>query len=139
MKNFFFNSCREGVLFEASYTALRVFAGLAMALAHGWGKLPVSEQFVTGVAQLGFPAPALFAWAAALAEFGGGILVAVGLLTRPAALTVAFTMLVAAFLQHGNDPFKFMELSLLYLVINSFFAVKGGGKWSLDNVFYGKQ
>jgi len=55
---------------------------------------------VQGVANLGFPAPALFAWAAALAEFLGGLLVFLGLGTRVAAAFAAFTMVVAGFARH---------------------------------------
>ena len=43
---------------------LRAFAGLALAFAHGIGKMPPSEGFVGVVAGLGFPAPGAFAWAA---------------------------------------------------------------------------
>src|SRR5262245_13710552 len=80
-------------------------AGLGLALAHGWGKI---ERFATGqggrlvesVAKLGFPQPELFAWAAALSEFVGGLLVTLGLGTRVAAGFAAFTMGVAAFARH---------------------------------------
>lgn len=139
MKKLIFGTCTEGPLFDASYTILRVFAGLSMGLAHGLGKIPPAEGFVGAVAQLGFPMPEFFAWAAGLSEFAGGILLALGLLTRPAALMIAFTMLVAAFLQHGSDPFNVMELSLFYLVSSIFFAVKGGGRWSIDQFIAGKK
>ena len=45
-----------------SLLGLRVFAGLAMAFAHGLGKVPPSDRFIGAVENLGFPAPALFAW-----------------------------------------------------------------------------
>ena len=42
-------------------------AGAGLALAHGWGKVVSlsagqGERFIAGVAELGFPAPGLFAW-----------------------------------------------------------------------------
>lgn len=117
---------------DAALTALRLFAGLSLALAHGLGKTPPSERFVAGVAELGFPAPTLFAWSAALAELAGGALVAVGLATRPAAAMAAFTMLVAAFGRHAADPFAKKELALLYLAIMVAFVLMGGGRFSLD-------
>ncbi len=117
---------------DAGLTLLRVFAGLSLALAHGLGKMPPGEKFVAGVAELGFPAPGLFAWAAALAELAGGLLVAVGLATRPAAAMAGFTMLVAAFGRHAADPYAKKEMALLYLGIMLAFVVMGGGRFSLD-------
>lgn len=119
---------------DAGLTVLRVFAGLSLALAHGLGKTPPGEKFVAGVAELGFPAPGLFAWAAALAELGGGLLVAAGLATRPAAAMAGFTMVVAAFGRHAADPYAKKEMALLYLGIMLAFVLMGGGRFSLDAV-----
>lgn len=117
---------------EVGMTVLRVFAGLAMAFSHGLGKLPPNEQLIGGVASLGFPAPELFAWSAALSEFIGGLLVAIGLCTRPAAFLMGFTMLVAAFAVHAADPFQKKEMALLYLVISIVFITRGAGRYSID-------
>ncbi|HES57998.1 MAG TPA: DoxX family protein [Firmicutes bacterium] len=106
--------------------------GLLLALLHGLGKLPPSERFIGGVETLGFPAPTLFAWAAALAEFAGGLLVAAGLLTRPAALAIVFTMVVAAFMRHGADPMEKKELALVYLTFGLLYLIVGAGKYSID-------
>lgn len=111
---------------------LRLGAGLPLALAHGLGKLPPSDGFIEGTAEMGFPVPVLFAWAAALAEFAGGLLVAAGLLTRPAAVVAAFTMAVAAFVRHGGDAFGDRELAIVYLVMLVAVALTGPGRFSLD-------
>lgn len=133
MKKLLIQGTDEGsVLSEAAMAGLRVFAGLAMAFGHGLNKLPPSAGLIDGVASMGFPAPELFAWAAALAEFVGGLLLAAGLLTRPAALSVALTMAVAAFGAHAADPFQKKELALLYLFVSLIFVVRGAGKWSID-------
>jgi putative oxidoreductase len=122
---------------ELALLALRVFAGLSMALAHGFGKLPPPEKLVGGVAALGFPVPVAFAWAAALAEAVGGVLLAAGFLTRPAALSIAITMAVAGFAVHAADPFRVKELALLFLVTALVFAARGGGRFSLDRLVGG--
>lgn len=122
-------------LADLALVPLRVYAGLALALAHGLGKLPVSEQFVSGVAELGFPAPLFFAWAAALAEFAGGLLLAAGLLTRPAAFFILCTMLTAAFRAHAADPFQVKEMALLYAAVALLFLLRGAGRYSLDALF----
>ncbi|MCO5167141.1 MAG: DoxX family protein [Planctomycetes bacterium] len=117
---------------DAGLTLLRVFAGLTLALAHGLGKTPPPDRFVEGVAALGFPAPALFAWAASLSELVGGLLVALGLATRPAAALAGFTMLVAAFGAHAADPFAKKEMALLFLAIMTAFVFMGSGRFGLD-------
>ena len=91
---------------------LRVGVGLLIGIGHGLGKIwlnghfGVSDQFIANVAKMGFPAPTLFAWCSALAEFLGGVLLAAGLLTRPAAAFMAFNMCVAAFVAHRERPHR---------------------------------
>jgi putative oxidoreductase len=105
-----------------------------------WGKdgLGPSDQFIGGVAGLGFPAPTAFAWAAALTEFVGALLLAAGLLTRPVALAVAFNMAVAAFGVHLHDPIvasgggRSKEMALLYMAPAILFLLAGAGRYSLD-------
>lgn len=111
---------------------LRVFSGLSLAFAHGIGKVPPSERFIEMVGKLGFPLPGLFAWAAGASEFVGGIFLAAGFMTRPAAFFVAITMLVAAFLQHAADPFRGKEKALLFLCVAIFYFFVGAGRYSVD-------
>ena len=113
---------------------LRLGVGLTLAFAHGLGKIPVSDGFVGNVASMGFPVPVVFAWAAALSEFLGGLLIAVGLLTRPASAFVAFTMAVAFFVTHGGalTGEGNGEQAFIYLVAALALAVAGAGKLSVD-------
>ncbi|MEM6783542.1 MAG: DoxX family protein [Bacteroidota bacterium] len=111
---------------------LRLFAGLAMALAHGVNKVPPSDGFIQTTAELGFPFPAFFAWMAGLAELVGGVLVAIGLLTRPASLLLVITMAVAAFGAHGGDPFSGQEKALLFGVVFLCTMITGSGRFGLD-------
>ncbi len=120
---------------NAGVALLRIFSGVAMALGHGLSKVPPGEGLIERTAQMGFPAPSLFAWAAALSEFGGGILLALGLFTRISAAFIAFTMLVAFAGVHISDPFAAQEKSLLYLFIGIAFLLTGSGDWSLDSFF----
>lgn len=111
---------------------LRVVAGLSLSLAHGMGKLPVSDKFIEGVGGMGFPVPVVFAWAAALSESVGGILLALGWFTRPAAAMIVATMTTAVVLRHAGDPFGNRELPLLFGTIALMFLLVGAGKYSLD-------
>ena len=111
---------------------LRVFIGAAL-LTHGWGKMFGGlAGFTQGVAGMGIPAPQVMAFLAAFAESFGAILLAVGLLTRPAAFLIVCNMAVAVFVAHKGAAFSVQELAWLYLVPALFFLLKGGGKWSLD-------
>ncbi len=118
---------------NAGVTLLRVFAGISLALAHGIGKVPPSEGLIGRSAELGFPVPVFFAWAAAMSEFLGGLCLALGLLTRVSSFFIAFTMLVALIGVHGADPFNKQELAFLYFFIALAFLLKGAGDWSVDS------
>jgi putative oxidoreductase len=111
---------------------LRVVAGLSLSLAHGMGKLPVSDKFIEGVGRMGFPVPVVFAWAAALAESVGGLLLALGWFTRPAAAMIVATMTTAVVLRHAGDPFGNRELPLLFGTIALMFLLVGAGRYSID-------
>jgi putative oxidoreductase len=111
---------------------LRVFAGVALAFAHGINKLPPTPRFLAGVAEMGFPAPELFGWAAGLSEFCGGLLLALGLLTRPAALFIVITMSVASFIKQAGDPFTEREAAMLYGCAALLYLIAGPGRLSLD-------
>ena len=132
-------------------------AGVGLALAHGWGKIAAlvsgdAAGFIEGVARLGFPLPGVFAWAAALAEFAGGLLVAFGLFTRWAASFSAFTMLIAGTLRHQFqlhvlvwlglyqaseetiEDWRDPEKALLYFLIFVALVLMGAGRFSLDRI-----
>ena len=111
---------------------LRLGGGIALAWGHGWGKFPVSDKFVEGVGNLGFPAPVIFAHLAALSELVGGTLIALGLLTRPASFAVLFTMSIAFFLQHGADPFEKKEKAMLFGLVALTLLFTGAGRYSID-------
>ena len=117
---------------NAGLTLVRIFAGVSLALAHGLGKIPPKEGLINSTANMGFPMPTVFAWAAGLSEFVGGILLALGLFTRFAGFFVAFTMTTALLGVHWADPFGKKELALLYLFIALTFMIKGANDWSVD-------
>ncbi len=134
MKKLFFGSIENANSADLALALLRVFVGLSLMLVHGSGKIPVSDGFIEHIGSLGFPMPAIFAWAAALAEYIGALLLALGLFTRPAALMVAFTMFVAAVVNHGTDPFAVAEKAYLYLSISLLFVVLGSGRFGVDSI-----
>ena len=119
---------------NAGLAVLRIFSGLAMALAHGIGKIPPAERMVTNLGNMGFPLPGVFAWAAGSAELFGGVFLAAGFMTRVSAFFVAFTMLVAGFVAHAADPFGRKEKALMYLCIALMYMLVGAGRYSIDGL-----
>jgi putative oxidoreductase len=109
-------------------------------------------NFVSTVEGLGFPMPGLFAWAAALAEFVGGLALALGIRTRIAAGFATFTLFVAVFLHHKlfNHVMVWLgtssypedvvaswgnpEPAVTYLLIFVALVILGGGRFSLDHL-----
>ena len=119
-------------LADAGLAVLRVTSGFLMAYGHGLAKVKDPSMIIKGAEGLGFPAPTFFGWMAALSEFGGGILLALGLATRPAAFFIACTMATAAFMAHARDPLARKEMALLYLAIAALFLLAGAGRFGLD-------
>jgi putative oxidoreductase len=84
---------------------LRLVFGLTVA-AHGAQKLfgwfggPGLEGFGGFLEQLGIAPASRWSWAAALAEFGGGLLVAIGLLSPIGTFLVIGAMLTALLVVH---------------------------------------
>lgn len=117
---------------DLALLVLRVGFGTALAFGHGLGKLSAPAAFVQGLVKRGFPAPAFFGWAALLSEFVGGLLLSLGLLTRPAATLVLITMAVAAFDIHAGAPFAKRELALAYASVALALLLAGPGRYSLD-------
>lgn len=110
---------------------LRIAMGGFM-ITHGWGKLmnfgTKSQKFMDF---LGLGSE-ISLGLTVFAEVGCAALLVLGLFTRWAAIPLIITMLVAAFMVHGADPFGKKELALIYLLGYTCIALVGPGKFSLD-------
>ncbi len=114
-------------------SVLRIMAAL-MFLSHGSAKL------------FGFPHVAMFDNLQILSLFGiagilelvGGVLLALGLFTRPVAFILSGQMAVAYFMVHAPQNFYPIlnggELAALYSFVFLYLAAAGGGSWSLDRL-----
>ncbi|WP_322002099.1 DoxX family protein [Marinobacter alexandrii] len=122
---------------------LRVPVGLILA-AHGAQKLfgwfggYGLEGTGQWMASIGLEPGYLMALAAGSAEFFGGLALVLGLLTRPAALVSALTMLVAIFAVHFSNGL-FMsnngyEYALTLFAVTVALTIQGGGRFSLDGL-----
>jgi len=111
---------------------LRAASGLLMAF-HGAQKL---FGLFGGKA---VPTIASQAGVGGIIEFFGGLLLFVGLFTRPVAFLLSGTMAVAYFQFHqpgGTWPIENKgELAALYAFVFLFLSAAGAGPWSLDALF----
>lgn len=57
----------------------------------------------------------------------------IGFLYRLAMIPMIFTMAVAFFVIHGNDPLATKELALIYLIVFILMYISGPGKWAIDS------
>ncbi len=125
---------------DMSYPLVRFFAGIIL-VPHGAQKLfewfGGSQAGTAGFLNKVGVVPGEF-WVIVLGsvEFFGGLLIAIGLLTRPAALGALIVMIVAIIAVNGAPGFFWTkggyEYPMLWGII--FFAIflKGGGPLSID-------
>lgn len=132
---------------SSSTLPLRLIAGIIF-IAHGAQKLFAwfGGYGLDGTGQwmesIGLAPGYLMALTAGSAEFFGGILLIAGLLTRPTALVLAITMVVAIFSVHidnglfmSNNGYEF-GLALIAMTIA--LMLQGGGRFSVDNIIANK-
>ena len=80
---------------------------------------------------------------AGILEFGGGILIMLGLFTRWTAFVMSGLMAVAYWMAHGTQAFLPIvnkgELAVVYCFVFLYLFVAGGGEWSLDRILSKKE
>lgn len=134
LKSFLHNYKDLGLLF------IRLGVGLSFFLVHGLPKIQggpkLWEKLGSSMGNLGIDfAPMFWGFMAAAAEFGGGLLLIIGLFTRTSSAFLAFTMLVAA-ANHlsAMDPWGrvFHPIEMMVVFIGLIFL--GAGKYSIDGL-----
>lgn len=124
--------------FYASWTprllsVLRIIAAF-LFIAHG------AQKLFGFLAPPGAPRPALYSLigVGGILEFFGGLLLLIGLFTRPVAFILSGLMAVAYFMAHAPGGFWPLqnkgELAVLYCFVFLFLSVAGGGEWSVDRL-----
>jgi len=132
---------------DVALLAIRVVIGLCFVV-HALGKLGLvgtgsMAGFVAWLKSEGVPFPALQARLAMLAELSGGTALTIGLWTRPAALVLIFTMIMAARIGHKNAGYLITndppgaEYTINLAAICGVIAWLGPGALSVDRLLYG--
>ncbi|HKX83187.1 MAG TPA: DoxX family protein [Pyrinomonadaceae bacterium] len=116
-------------------SVLRIIAGFLM-LWHGSQKL------------FAFPPPQqpgelnALMLVAGVIEFFGGVLILIGLFTRPAAFLISGLMAVAYFMAHASGGLLPLvnkgELAVVYSFLYLYFVFSGPGPWSVDSLIWKK-
>ena len=122
---------RLGIWAPRMLSVLRIMAAL-LFMEHGCMKL-----FHFPAPQPGVPDPLpMMLMIAALIEVVGGVLLLLGLFTRPVAFICAGEMAVAYFMAHGSQSFwpalNGGDAAILFCFVFLYLAAAGGGAWSLD-------
>ena len=125
----------DGRLTDLSLLLVRICFGGLMLVNHGMGKF--YKLFGDDPIKFGDPLGIGMEASLGLAVFAevlcAGLLV-IGLFTRLSAIPLIITMLVAAFIVHGGDPLKKMEMALLYLIPYLVLLFNGAGRYSIDEL-----
>ena len=130
--NFLFPSKPNSTGASLFLLALRIFFGLLL-MNHGIQKWSSYQEL-----SIAFPDPLGVGSPVSLGLAIFGELVCsmafiVGILYRLAMLPMIFTMGMAFFVIHGNDPFAVKELAFIYLVVYVLMYIIGPGKFAVDH------
>src|SRR5277367_2370333 len=125
--------------------AIRLYWGWQF-MQTGWGKLSDIHKVVGFFTQLGIPAPALNAWFVSGLEFGGGLMLTVGVGSRLVALPLVIDMIVAyitadreALFSVFSNPDKFTAAApYTFLIASLIVLIVGPGKASVDAFLTGR-
>ena len=111
---------------------MRIMVGL-MYLQHGLNKI---LNFPPTATHHAYQVMTLVPGLAGLIETIGGILIVLGLFTRPVAFICSGEMAVAYFLHHAPGGFFPLlnggERAVVYCFVFLFLSAAGGGPWSVD-------
>ena len=115
-------------------SVLRIILGF-LFIQHG------AQKLFGFMAPPQWSAPPIFSMVgiAGALEFFGGLLILLGLFTRPVAFILSGLMAVAYFMIHAPGGFWPLqnkgELAVIYCWLFLFFSVAGGGAWSIDRLW----
>ncbi|HEV7781943.1 MAG TPA: DoxX family protein [Chitinophagaceae bacterium] len=111
-----------------------LFGGLF--IWHGWMKIDMYSTYQPMMTDIIGIGAKLSYDLLIFAEFGCGILVTLGFLTRLTVIPIAFSMSIAYFIAHKKDAFEMKEIVFLFLGLTLVIFILGSGKYSLDHLLF---
>lgn len=120
-------------LHDYAETLMRVICGVIFAV-HGYPKIMNPYGASEMVEGLGFYPGAFWSPALSITEFVAGVLIALGLFTRPAAVAASIILAVTVYAHWVafGQGYSGSEKSILWLGMAIFFAVRGSNRHSVD-------
>jgi len=112
-------------------------------LASGFGKLMNVTGFAAVLAKRGVPAPSFMGWLGAIVEFGGGLLIILGVKIRYVAILMILFVIVATLISHRYWEFTGADLAVQHTnfwknvaIIGGllFMFLAGAGRYSVDGL-----
>ena len=128
-----------------SYPKNLILVILRLVLAYGFAspvllKINYLQETIIWFESLSIPLPTLATYLVSGIESIGIVLLVLGLFTRYISVLLSCVMLGAIFFVHLPNGFSAansgFEIPLYYLIFLMIFASFGGGKYSLDRVFF---
>ncbi|MFT4312184.1 MAG: DoxX family protein [Candidatus Woesearchaeota archaeon] len=132
---------------------LRLLVGVVFLFHFGWNKVTGGPETWAWLGSNIGVAPVFFGFLATLFEFGGALLIVLGLFTRWGALAISLTLLVAIVTVHTGDIAailgvassegagwgNFVPVFALFMVNLSLLFSGGGKKLNLERHIFGKE
>lgn len=117
---------------------LRVALGMLLVY-HGASKVFEGTVALTEkLTSYGWPLAGFQSFLATYTEFLGGVLLIVGLFTRPAAIMCMGLFSIIVFVFFMNDPFSKKELPVVFLLLSMLVFFFGPGRVSVDHYLFKK-
>ena len=137
-----FSVSTYGAKMDFMLLLIRSFFGYAFIM-HGYGKILSPFSWMGEESSV----PSFLQALAAISEFGGGIAIILGLLSRLSSFGIVCTMAVAIYSSKfifgleliGKKGGPSYELASVYFLLSLLFLVTGPGKYSLDKMFFSRK
>jgi putative oxidoreductase len=112
-------------------------------LSSGFGKLADVAAFSAGLAKRGVPAPSFMGWLGAIVEFGGGLLILLGIKLRYTAILMILFVIVATLISHRYWEYPVDQMvaqrtnfwkNVTIIAGMLFMFLAGAGRYSVDGL-----
>ncbi len=136
--NKFFSS--NPVALQSGLTVVRIIVG-AFMIYHGWEVFDAAKmkEYAAWDVFKKFPSAIFMVYLGKGAELVAGIMLAIGWFTRIAAIILIGTMFYISFFVGNGKVWYEDQHPFLFVLLGLVFFFAGGGKYSVDNVMFGKK